>query len=71
MPEVKPSLLVLSLWPLTIPPDSTGLKFVLFQIDGMGHDYGFANWNGICFDEVDPKCHVIKWADMPRPMMVL
>jgi hypothetical protein len=71
MPEVKPAMLVLSLFPLLIAPQDQGLKFVVFQIDGVGHEYGFAHWNGICFDEVDPRAHVVKWAELPRPQIVL
>jgi hypothetical protein len=71
MPDVKPSLLVLSMYPTLVPPIEEGLKFVIFQMDGVGHEYGFANWNGICFDEVDPRLHVIKWAGLPRPQVAM
>lgn len=73
MPELKPKLLVLSMFSANNNPDQDkpGLKFVLFKIMDnnrvKGYDYGFANWNGKFWDEVDPSAIVFLWAELPSP----
>lgn len=75
MPDVKPKLLVISMMTALDNPTTSGFKFVLLQIKKeekvIGYEYGFANWNGESWDEVDPSATVFKWGEMPNPQIIL
>jgi hypothetical protein len=72
---VKPKLLVLEMFTALKKPEEPGLKFVVFRIKAKdllkGFDYGFANWTGTEWEEVDPSATVIMWATMPNPSILL
>lgn len=56
------------------PKEKVGLKFVLFRIQAKdyvkGFDFGFANWNGTGWDEVDQSLMVWMWAELPDPKIL-
>lgn len=68
------SLLVFEMTTALRNPKIEGLKFVLFQIvsEGKtkGFDYGFANWTGEAWEEVDPSATVFMWAEIPNPKIL-
>lgn len=72
---MKPKLLVIEMNTALKKPDKEGLKFVLFRIESegklKGFDYGFANWTGYEWEEVDPSATVIMWGSMPNPSILL
>jgi hypothetical protein len=71
---IKPKLLVFSMINALEKPTTEGLKFVLFRIsDGnktLGHEYGFANWTGKEWEEVDPSASVFMGAEVPDPKIL-
>lgn len=71
---MKPKLLVIPMISALDKPTSEGLKFVLFQIKAKdytkGFEYGFANWNGQSWDEVDPSATVFMWGEVPDPKIL-
>lgn len=72
---MKPKLLVIEMRTTLENPPEAGLKFVLFRIkkEGklLGFDYGFANWTGKEWEEVDPSATVTMWGTMPNPGVLL
>lgn len=74
MPDTKPKLLVLSMFSALNNPTKEGLKFVLFRIKARdytkGYDYGFANWTGTVWEEVDQSATVFLWAELPSPQVL-
>ena len=64
----------------TVPSmENVGLKYVLFKITDAAsvetHDWGFAYWNGIAWDEIPvPEgytCEVVRWSNTVDPKLVL
>lgn len=74
MPNLKPKMLVISMISALDKPATEGLKFVLFQIKAkdymQGFEYGFANWNGSAWDEVDSSATVFMWGEVPNPKIL-
>lgn len=71
MPNTKPKILPLAMINALDKPIKPGLKFVLFLIKAgsytKGFDYGFANWTGTAWEEVDKSATVYLWAELPDP----
>lgn len=63
----------------TTPSETnTGLKFVLWAVDGpagIAHDWGFCEWKGTEWDEIQvPEGYtasVVRWANTVEPDLLL
>lgn len=75
---MKPKILPLSFYDITVKPKEDGLKNVLFRIDQsgqfVGFDWGFANFEQGQFEELSQDgrtAKVVKWAEMADPQLIL